>query len=100
MDTSRQIVKVGMVFGKVNQDSSRQAIYDFILNPCSAKEIYMAHSLLFSSQFSCVISINTVKPVLSSHSKIDKTKTLMINGSLMKVESIAECSHWSILQYF
>ena len=42
----------------------------------------------------------TVKPVLSSHSKIDKTKILMANGSLMKVESIAECSPWSILQYF
>ena len=24
----------------------------------------------------------------------------MTNGSLMKVKSIAECSHWSILQYF
>ena len=24
----------------------------------------------------------------------------MTNGSLMKVESIAECSDWSILQYF
>ena len=34
----------------------------------------------------------TVKPVLSGHSKIDKAKILMINGSLMKVESIAECS--------
>ena len=42
----------------------------------------------------------TVKPVLSSHLKIDKTKVLMENGSLMKVESIAECSPWSILQYF
>ena len=42
----------------------------------------------------------TVKPVLSGHSKIDKTKILMKNGSLMKVKSIAECSHWSILQYF
>ena len=27
----------------------------------------------------------------TSHSKIVKTKILMINGSLMKVESIAEC---------
>ena len=26
--------------------------------------------------------------------------SLMTYGSLMKVESIAECSHWSILQYF
>ena len=42
----------------------------------------------------------TIKPVLSSHLKIDKTKVLMENGSLMKVKSIAECSPWSILQYF
>ena len=34
----------------------------------------------------------TVKPVLSGHSKIDKTKVLMINGSFMQVKSIAECS--------
>ena len=34
----------------------------------------------------------TVKPVLSGHSKIDKTKALKANGSLMKVERIAECS--------
>ena len=30
-----------------------------------------------------------VKPVLSGHSKIDKTKVLIINGSLRKVECIA-----------
>ena len=35
---------------------------------------------------------HTVKPVLSGHSKKDETKILMTNGSLMKVESIAECS--------
>ena len=33
----------------------------------------------------------TAKPVLSGHSKIDKTKVLKTNGSLMKFESIAEC---------
>ena len=43
---------------------------------------------------------NTVKTVLSDHSKIDKTKILMTNFSLMKVKSIAECSNGSILQYF
>ena len=42
----------------------------------------------------------TVKPVLSGHSKIDKTKVLKTNGSLMKVKSIAERSAWSILQFF
>ena len=35
---------------------------------------------------------STVKPVLGSHSKIDKTKVFKTNGSLMKVENIAECS--------
>ena len=34
----------------------------------------------------------TVKPVLSGHSKIDKTKVFKTDGSLMQVESIAECS--------
>ena len=34
----------------------------------------------------------TVKPVLSDHSKINKTNVLGTNGSLMKVESIVECS--------
>ena len=39
------------------------------------------------------------KNVLSGHSKIDKTNILKTNGSLMKVESIAECSmeHSAIL---
>ena len=32
--------------------------------------------------------------------KKDKAMALMTHGSLMKVESIAECSLWSILQYF
>ena len=39
----------------------------------------------------------TVKPALSGHSKIDKTKALKTNGSLMKVESIAECSKCNTL---
>ena len=32
--------------------------------------------------------------------KIDEKKIFMTKGSLMKVEDIAECSPWSILQYF
>ena len=34
----------------------------------------------------------TVKPVLNSHSKIDKTKVLKTDYPLMQVKSIAECS--------
>ena len=33
-----------------------------------------------------------MKPVLSGNSQIDKTKVFKTNCSLMKVESIAECS--------
>ena len=36
--------------------------------------------------------IYAVKPFLSAYSKIDKTKILMTNGSLMKFESILDCS--------
>ena len=47
-----------------------------------------------------VLQTFTVKHVLSGHLNTDKTKILMTDGSLMKVESIAECSPWSILQFF
>ena len=44
--------------------------------------------LLFGGAFKCwfvICDCNTVKPpVLSGHSKNDKTKVLMTNGSLMK----------------
>ena len=46
---------------------------------------------IVTQECKCYIN-NTVKPVWSCHSKIDKTKILMKNGSLMKVESITECS--------
>ena len=46
------------------------------------------------------LMLYTVKPVLSGHLKIDKTKVLVGNSSIMEVESIVECSPWSILQYF
>ena len=34
----------------------------------------------------------TVNPILCGHSKIDKTKVLKTDGSLVQVEKIAECS--------
>ena len=42
-------------------------------------------------------SAYTVTPILRDHSKIEVTKVLMANGSLMKVESIAEEEHSAIL---
>ena len=43
--------------------------------------------------------LNKVKPALSCHSKIDKTKVLKTNGSLMKVKSIAKVCNTFILHY-
>ena len=42
-----------------------------------------------------IYNVSTVKPVLNDLSKIDKPKIVMTNGSLMKVESVAEGSPWS-----
>ena len=41
---------------------------------------------LYVSRMKRVKGLVTVKPVLSSHSKIDKTRILFTNGSLMKVK--------------
>ena len=46
----------------------------------------------WSNKLSIESEINTVKPVLSGHLKLDKTKVFKTNGTLMKVESIAKCS--------
>ena len=67
--------------------------------------LYYLHNIQVKSSnwahvFPKIFCKATVKPVLSGHSKIDKKKVFMANGSLTKVESIAECSPWSILQYF
>ena len=40
---------------------------------------------------------NTVKPVLSGHSKVDKTQILKTSSGLLLVESIAECSDHSAI---
>ena len=49
------------------------------------------NELLIYHMLALVVVTSTVKPALSDHSKIDK-KCLKDNGSLMKVESSAECS--------
>ena len=59
------------------------------------KNIHLIVSLRTPQNRKYMWVINTVKAVLSSHSK--KTIT---NGGLMKVAGIAVCSPWSILQYF
>ena len=60
------------------------------------KNIHLTASLLTPQNRKYMWVVNTVKHVFSSHSKIDKIKILITNGSLMQVERIAECSPWSI----
>ena len=55
--------------------------------------IYTVNSEIFAIILFSRIALKDmyiVKPVLGGHSKIDKTKILMQNGSLMKVESILQ----------
>ena len=46
-----------------------------------------------SNQTNKTISQSTEKPVLSGHSKMDNTKVLKTDGSLMQVESTPEFSN-------
>ena len=48
--------------------------------------------LFYESSFRLHFKCYTVHPVLSGHSKKDKTKILITDGSLMEVKSIVECS--------
>ena len=64
---------------------------------------FYEHQLFFLPEmyasYSCYLYfLIIVKPGLSGHLKIDKTKVLMVNSSVIKVKSIAE--PWSILQIF
>ena len=56
--------------------------------------------LTITKEFLLTVCLWYSKPVLSGHSKVNKRKILMTNCSFKQVESIAECSPWSILQYF
>ena len=55
------------------------------------KKIFFWYALI-TKVLVFVFRKTTVKLVLSGHLKIDKTKILKTKSSLMKVESIAECS--------
>ena len=54
--------------------------------------LFIINLNFFAEEKDRYLDCHTVKPILSGHSKIDKTRVLKTNDSLMKVESIAECS--------
>ena len=73
-------------------------IYKGLFTVLQSTLVNSMHNLILS-HITITIIPYTVEPVLSCHSKLGKTKVLYTNGSLMKVESIAECSreHSAIL---
>ena len=64
------------------------------------KNIHLTASLRNSTKQKVHVGSQYSKTCLKQPLKKDKTKILITNSSLMKVERIAECSPWSILQYF
>ena len=70
----------------------------FILNTARHR-IYPAHNCKNANKCWHFNIYSHDKNSKTCHSKIDKTDILMTHGSLMKAESIAECSIWIILLY-
>ena len=60
------------------------------------KNIHLTASLQTPQNRKYMYVVNTVKSVLSSHSKQDKTKILIRNGSLMKFIRIAFCNPFDL----
>ena len=73
-------------------------VSEALIKQCRSRSDCSCRSSLIWSHTVCLST--SVKPVISGHSKIDKTNILKPCGSSMQVKSIAECSPWSILQYF
>ena len=93
--------EVGLFLSRVIQSMSSGKSAPELINKCIVTILQTIGSLLaVQGKVEPSLKKNTVKPVVSGHSKIDKTRMLITNGTLMKVKSIAECSPWSILQYF
>ena len=84
----------------------RRLAWAFAVCKCDVpKSLVLAH--VFASlgpELQCPLRVkedlSTVKPVYNGHSKIDKTKVFATNGSVMKVESITECSLWAFCNTF
>ena len=84
--------------GTNNSNTKHSAIYKLVAQEFGCALVYIRDVPTFSQIRMCVqldaasigVSV-TAKPVSSGHSKT-KTKVLKTNGSLMNVESIAECS--------
>ena len=92
-----------LIWTYVNKWSVVRPFRHFRIHTSEYEQEMLHQSSLTNTLHSYLVGLAayTVKHVLNSHSKIDKTKISTPNGSLflMKVKSIAECSTWSILQY-
>ena len=78
------VLTIPAIWGDVAKKFMREAAEQVLFN---AMEF-----ILHEQNTEILRRLSTVETVLSDHSKIDKIKVLKTNDSLMKVESIAECS--------
>ena len=76
---------------RVQIPSKLSQAWDALQNPDQTNASSTIQYLDYTEADKKATEVHTVKPVLSDHSKIDKTKVLKTNGSsLMKIDSIAE----------
>ena len=81
-----------------NNDTKAQQRPKVVSLVCRAHEGQLS-AAPYSIKPSQLVSLKYSKTCLKWPLKHRQKKILMTIGSLMKVESIAECSPWSILQY-
>ena len=80
---------IGYMLGYMSLDNDKAIRQEGLV---TRPQAYRYDSPSQASTVSEILGLTTVKLVLSAHSKKDKTKVLKTNGSLIKIESIAECS--------
>ena len=107
--TDGKAQKVGnlVLLWDAENDRGKEVDVRFTVAPYDVQKVVQVELNVPSLNKVCVYSILAMlcifmygKICLKLPLKNRQNKILMTNGSLLKVESIAECFHWSILQYF
>ena len=80
-----------MCFGCSKEVSHRDGSFEYPQHMFwlrNKKNSFQLCTLIWRSAKACLENVNTVKHVLSAYSKLDKTKVLKTDGSLMQVKII------------
>ena len=98
---SQNLSSAAVVIGALRVKFSSPSTGRYIdLEAGSVSDVFTGY--FFTQKYSCFLLFDNTKNLCKTATKNDKTNILMTTGSLnklMRVEGIAECSQWSILQY-